>query len=111
MKYVGYRYYTTVGKKTRFPFGFGLSYTSFEYSCFSVNEDGVLFAITNTGNVKGTEVAQLYIGRKSDTVYRPVRELKGFKESLWSREKSNLSRYLLMISRLDFLTPEQIRGR
>lgn len=77
--YVGYRYYTTVGKKTRFPFGFGLSYTSFEYSCFSVNEDGVLFAITNTGNVKGTEVAQLYIGRKSDTVYRPVRELKGFK--------------------------------
>lgn len=77
--YVGYRYYTTVGKKTRFPFGFGLSYTSFEYSCFSVNEDGVLFAITNTGNVKGTEVPQLYIGRKSDTVYRPVRELKGFK--------------------------------
>lgn len=77
--YVGYRYYTTVGKKTRFPFGFGLSYTSFEYSCFSVNEDGVLFAITNTGNVKGTEVAQLYIGRKSNTVYRPVRELKGFK--------------------------------
>lgn len=77
--YVGYRYYTTVGKKTKFPFGFGLSYTSFEYSCFSVNEDGVLFAITNTGNVKGTEVAQLYIGRKSDTVYRPVRELKGFK--------------------------------
>lgn len=77
--YVGYRYYTTVGKKTRFPFGFGLSYTSFEYSCFSVNEDGVLFAITNIGNVKGTEVAQLYIGRKSDTVYRPVRELKGFK--------------------------------
>ena len=77
--YVGYRYYTTVGKKTRFPFGFGLSYTSFEYSCFSVNEDGVLFAITNTGDVKGTEVAQLYIGRKSDTVYRPVRELKGFK--------------------------------
>lgn len=77
--YVGYRYYTTVGKKTRFPFGFGLSYTSFEYSCFSVNEDGVLFAITNTGNVKGTEVAQLYIGRKSDKVYRPVRELKGFK--------------------------------
>ncbi len=76
--YVGYRYYTTVGKKVRFPFGFGLSYTSFSYDHLQVTEKGVTFTITNTGERAGTEIAQLYVGRRSDTVFRPVRELKGF---------------------------------
>lgn len=76
--YVGYRYYTTVDKKVRFPFGFGLSYTTFKYSDLKMDESGVTFQIRNTGKIKGTEIAQLYVGRKSDTVFRPVRELKGF---------------------------------
>ncbi len=76
--YVGYRYYTTVDKKVRFPFGFGLSYTTFKYSDLKVDDGGVIFQIRNTGKTAGTEIAQLYIGRKSDTVFRPVRELKGF---------------------------------
>ena len=76
--YVGYRYYTTVGKKVRFPFGYGLSYTTFAYSNFSVDKDGVTFTIKNTGDVEGTEIAQLYVGKKSETIFRPVRELKGF---------------------------------
>ena len=76
--YVGYRYYTTVDKKVRFPFGFGLSYTTFKYSDLKVDDNGVTFQIRNTGKTAGTEIAQLYIGRKSDTVFRPVRELKGF---------------------------------
>lgn len=76
--YVGYRYYTTVGKKVRFPFGFGLSYTSFSYKNLKVEEDGVSFTIRNDGDVRGTEIPQLYVGRSSDTVFRPVRELKGF---------------------------------
>lgn len=76
--YVGYRYYTTVDKKVRFPFGFGLSYTTFKYSDLKIDESGVTFQIRNTGKIKGTEIAQLYVGRKSDTVFRPVRELKGF---------------------------------
>ena len=76
--YVGYRYYTTVGKTTRFPFGYGLSYTTFEYKDLKVDSEGVTFTIENTGNVTGAEIAQLYIGKKSDTVFRPVRELKGF---------------------------------
>ncbi len=75
---MGYRYYTTVGKKVRFPFGFGLSYTSFSYDHLQVTEKGVTFTITNTGERAGTEIAQLYVGRRSDTVFRPVRELKGF---------------------------------
>lgn len=76
--YVGYRYYTTVDKKVRFPFGFGLSYTTFKYSDLKVDDSGVTFQIRNTGKTAGTEIAQLYVGRKSDTVFRPVRELKGF---------------------------------
>ncbi len=76
--YVGYRYYMTVDKKVRFPFGFGLSYTTFKYSDLKVDDGGVTFQIRNTGKRAGTEIAQLYIGRKSDTVFRPVRELKGF---------------------------------
>ena len=76
--YVGYRYYTTVDKKVRFSFGFGLSYTTFKYSDLKVNNSEVSFHIKNTGKITGTEIAQLYVGRKSDTVFRPVRELKGF---------------------------------
>lgn len=76
--YVGYRYYTTVGKKVCFPFGFGLSYTSFSYKNLKVEEKGVTFTVKNEGKVRGTEVTQLYVGRDSDTVFRPVRELKGF---------------------------------
>ena len=77
--YVGYRYYTTIDKEVRYPFGYGLSYTKFRYYNLKVNEQGVTFGIANTGDVAGAEVAQLYIGKKSDTVFRPVRELKGFK--------------------------------
>ena len=77
--YVGYRYYTTIGKNVRYPFGYGLSYTTFRYCNLKLSEQGATFRIENTGNVTGAEVAQLYVGKKSDTVFRPVRELKGFK--------------------------------
>ncbi|MBQ2901467.1 MAG: glycoside hydrolase family 3 C-terminal domain-containing protein [Agathobacter sp.] len=76
--YVGYRYYTTVGKEVRFPFGYGLSYTTFEYKDIKANEHEVRFTIKNTGERAGAEVAQLYVSLESDTVFRPMRELKGF---------------------------------
>ena len=76
--YVGYRYYTTVGKTMRFPFGYGLSYTTFEYKDLKIDTEGVTFTIKNTGNVAGTKIAQLYVVKSSETVFRPVRELKGF---------------------------------
>ena len=76
--YVGYRYYTTVGKDVRFPFGYGLSYTTFEYKNITANEHEVRFTIKNTGDRAGAEVAQLYVSLESDTVFRPMRELKGF---------------------------------
>lgn len=76
--YVGYRYYTTVGKEVRFPFGYGLSYTAFTYENLRVEQNKAVFTLKNTGSCDGAEVAQLYIGRASDTVFRPAKELKGF---------------------------------
>jgi len=76
--YVGYRYYTTVGKEVRFPFGYGLSYTTFAYSDIKANEHEVRFTVKNTGDRAGAEVPQLYVCLESDTVFRPIRELKGF---------------------------------
>ena len=78
--FVGYRYYATAGVKTAYPFGYGLSYTTFEYSDLKVTDKGVKFTITNTGERDGYEIAQLYIGKKESEAYRPLRELKGFKK-------------------------------
>lgn len=76
--YIGYRYYDTVGVEVAYPFGFGLSYTTFEYSGVSANENGVTFTITNTGEYDGAEAAQLYVGKKDGKIFRPAKELKGF---------------------------------
>lgn len=78
--FIGYRYYDTANVKVLFPFGYGLSYTTFQYEDLKVNEDGVTFTLKNTGEVSGAEVVQLYIGRTSDKVFRPKKELKGFKK-------------------------------
>ena len=75
---IGYRYFEIANVKPAFPFGFGLSYTTFAYSNLSVNKDGVSFEIKNTGKVDGKEVAQLYVGLKESAVIRPTKELKGF---------------------------------
>lgn len=76
--YVGYRYYETADKPVRYPFGYGLSYTSFAYSDLKVHEDKVTFTLTNTGNRDGAEIAQLYVAKLDATVFRPAKELKGF---------------------------------
>lgn len=76
--FVGYRYYDTANVAVRYPFGHGLSYTTFAYSDISCDGDKVSFTITNTGSVTGAEVAQVYISAKTGGVFRPVRELKGF---------------------------------
>ena len=76
--YIGYRYYETAQIPVCFPFGFGLSYTSFSYSQLSASSEGVRFTLTNTGGVAGEEVAQLYVSRREGQVFRPLRELKGF---------------------------------
>ncbi len=76
--FVGYRYYETAKMNVRYPFGFGLSYTNFEYSDIIINENKVSFTLTNTGKYDGSEIAQLYIGKEDSEIFRPTKELKGF---------------------------------
>ena len=86
--YIGYRYYEKAEKNVRYPFGFGLSYTTFEYSDIkldktAMDENDILnvsFKVKNTGDVSGYEITQLYVADKESTIYRPVKELKAFKK-------------------------------
>ena len=84
---VGYRYWTTTAKHPLFPFGFGLSYTTFSFSNLKTAATAkagstveVSFDVTNTGAVAGAEVAQLYVSDPSAKTDRPERELKGFEK-------------------------------
>ena len=76
--YVGYRYYDTAGVPTAFPFGYGMSYTSFAYSDLKADETGVTLTVTNTGSCAGAEVVQLYVAKPDAKIFRPAKELKGF---------------------------------
>ena len=76
--YIGYRYFTTAEKAVRFPFGYGMSYTTFAYSDMAADEQGVSLIVTNTGSVAGTEIVQLYVAKKNSELFRPAKELKGF---------------------------------
>lgn len=78
--FVGYRYYDTANIRVLYPFGYGLSYTNFKYSDLIVNNDGIRITVTNTGDVDGAETIQLYIGKKDAKIFRPDKELKGFKK-------------------------------
>ncbi len=78
--YVGYRYYDKNNIKVLYPFGYGLSYTTFEYSNLNVENNIVSFRIKNTGKVKGKEIAQVYVSQCNPTVFKPLKELKGFEK-------------------------------
>ena len=76
--YVGYRYYDTAKAAVQYPFGHGLSYTEFAYSNLKVTAEGVTLTVTNTGEMDGAEVVQMYVGLPGAEVFRPEKELKGF---------------------------------
>ena len=76
--YIGYRYYETAHVPVRYPFGYGLSYTTFAYSDLKADADKVTVTITNTGSRAGAEIAQLYVAKADAAVFRPEKELKGF---------------------------------
>ncbi len=84
--YIGYRYYDTAKKNVLFPFGFGLSYTTFEYSDIKLSESEikdnetvtVSFKIKNTGDMDGAEIAQVYVADQESTIFRPEKELRAF---------------------------------
>lgn len=84
--YIGYRYYDTAEKEVLFPFGYGLSYTRFEYSKLKLSKKKikdtdilkVSYKIKNVGNCDGAEISQVYVSDKDSTIFRPKKELKGF---------------------------------
>ena len=93
--FVGYRYYLTANKEVRFPFGYGLSYSSFEYNDLSVkesaNELSVSLLVKNSSNVDGKDIVQVYVQGPETDFFKPLRELKGFaKVSLKAGEQKKV---------------------
>lgn len=98
--YIGYRYYDSAKMNVRFPFGFGLSYTTFEYSDIKLSSEKIkdnetvtlTFKVKNTGKVDGKEVAEVYVADKESTIFRPEKELRAFtKVSLKAGEEKEVS--------------------
>lgn len=86
--YVGYRYYEKANQPVAFPFGFGLSYTTFEMSHLQLNQHqieagqsiNVTVDVANTGSRNGAEVVEVYVGNSSDRALKPLKELKAFRK-------------------------------
>ena len=101
--FVGYRWYEKKNIKPLFPFGFGLSYTSFAFSDLKLSGTdtvSVSVQVKNTGSVEGAEVVQLYVQDVESSVERPVKELKGFsKVTLKAGETKTVS---MVLTRADF---------
>lgn len=101
--YIGYRYYDKLQKRVAFPFGYGLSYTTFEYSDLKVSVDeendklSASVVVKNTGALDGAEVVQLYISQKEPTVDRPIKELKGFEKTSIKAGKSSTVKFELSL--------------
>ena len=94
--YMGYRYYLTKNKEVRFPFGYGLSYTTFEYSNLNVSQKEnhleVSVDVTNTGSYLASEVVEMYVSSPKENTHKPLRELKGFgKVNLKPGEKKKVT--------------------
>lgn len=86
--FIGYRYYDKTDKAVRFPFGYGLSYTSFEYGGLKISKKNfeknegctVTLKVKNTGELAGAEIVQIYVGKPESKIFRAPKELKGFKK-------------------------------
>ncbi|CCH42049.1 beta-glucosidase [Wickerhamomyces ciferrii] len=112
--FVGYRFYEKLQRKVAFPFGYGLSYTSFEFSNLksSVDEsnDKLKFSVDvkNTGKLKGKEVVQFYIKKVESDVIRPIKELKGFEKiELEAGKQSTVSTEISLKDSISFFDEYQ----
>lgn len=108
--FVGYRWYESQDIQPLYPFGFGLSYTSFEYDNLRVYDKGISkgeeivveFVVKNTGRVEGVETVQLYIQDVESSVLRPLKELKGFKKITLPPGESVKVKFTLKLKDLSF---------
>lgn len=76
--FMGYRLYDSVGVNVKYPFGHGLSYTKFDYSSLNIWDNNVRLVVRNSGNMRGTETVQVYVGKKDSSYVRPLKELRAF---------------------------------
>lgn len=108
--YVGYRFYDTNNLNVLFPFGYGLSYTEFEYSNLKVNkkdnEIEILFKIKNIGNMKGKEIAQIYISQENSCIFKPKKELKEFEKIELDVEEEKEIKIVLSKKAFEYYNPE-----
>jgi beta-glucosidase len=111
--YVGYRYFDTKNKAVAYPFGYGLSYTTFDYGTPTVSVDGddikVSFTVTNTGDCTGKEIAQLYVAAPKGALDKPAKELRGFAKTreLKSSESEELT---ITLKRSDLASYDEAAG-
>lgn len=98
--FIGYRYFETANLPVRYPFGYGLSYTTFEYRNIKINGLTVNFDLTNTGEVAGAEIAQLYIEKVDSKIFRSKKELKSFDKVYL--EPGETKRVTLELTKRDF---------
>ena len=112
---VGYRWFDTKGLPVVYPFGYGLSYTTFDYSNLNTDKETydqadtiqATFTLTNTGDREGAEVAQLYVSDPVCSVMRPVKELKGFKKVFLKPGESRRITLDIPVSSLAFYSEVQ----
>ena len=93
--FVGYRYYSTANVAVRYPFGYGLSYTKFEYSGIETDGESVSVTVKNTGDRMGAEIVQLYVVPPRNGIFRPKCELKGFERIELDAGESRTVRFAL----------------
>ena len=113
--FVGYRYYDTLQIEPLFPFGHGMSYTTFEYSDMKVSDETITDSDTltvsatvkNTGNMAGKEVVQLYVSDLQSSLQRPVKELKGFTKLSLEPGESNEVSFSLAARDFSYYDPRQ----
>ncbi|MDD5053136.1 MAG: glycoside hydrolase family 3 C-terminal domain-containing protein [Sulfuricurvum sp.] len=109
--YVGYRHYDTRNIEPLFPFGYGLSYTTFEYSNLKLKKKGKLltasFEIKNTGKIAGAEVAQFYIHDLISSEDRPIRELKNFEKTFLQPGETKTITFPITDEDLSFFSAKQ----
>ena len=111
--YVGYRYFDTYDKQIVFPFGFGLSYTTFSFSDLKLSQKNgkvlVQCTVTNNGDREGSEVVQVYIHPKQSSVDRPLKELKGFEKVYLASGASAVVTIELDDSAFQYFHPEELK--
>ncbi|MCC5931366.1 MAG: glycoside hydrolase family 3 C-terminal domain-containing protein [Cyclobacteriaceae bacterium] len=111
--FVGYRYFDTHNKEVVFPFGFGLSYTTFAFSDLKLTKHNqkvvVECTVTNTGEREGAEVVQVYVHPKQASVDRPIRELKGFEKVHLAPGASAAIQVVLEESAFKYYHPDELR--